>query len=324
MNKRIAKCVLGRLRIENENFKLSYNDSLSSDDCYALSSKELERIGFDGSVDDEIEKLKIEARLNLLDEGCFEFLKEDKRACFFIWCLFYEMKLDVNKSRSEMDLFGDLLHRYDAINVIKYINEFCEHRERYLFLKLKGARHDTRRVGGIYDYHKVKHSSLSHKERYENILDVFDLSIWSLDEKKDILSSLVTMYDVFRKEMGNMDWLNATNNDCVAWAYEYIAKTDVYVNYLRPFGYCEKYLSVLVSLDMWCAHPAEKKDFINKMKGSWRQKQYRKGNSDKRLINTYISNDAKVMLDEMVERAETTIGNMLERVIKEKYDKIVS
>ncbi len=220
----------------------------------------------------------------ILPDDEFDWVKKDKRICFWLWL----------KVRDEKD-----------------IDTF------YMGL--------SKPIRKTYDSFNINDTPLNTKERYNLITSFFDnLNIDVKTIREYLSKSKKEVIDIINNKI-NFNWLKIDNKEQCDWALRYIRNKDpiIFNKYITSTECPEEiYLSVIASFDSWQTSAAEKELFLIKIKKAWSQKKYRDEISDKKLLNTYISQDAKRKLDRLTKGSKKKINEVIEDLINKEYEKL--
>ncbi|WP_159565445.1 hypothetical protein [Budvicia diplopodorum] len=176
----------------------------------------------------------------------------------------------------------------------------------------------------IYDQLPINKIPASTIERYNAIVEFFDIL------RTDVRMIRVYFYHLRIKLQKvytfstSFLWIKKENKKQCEWAWDYMKRSGVIIkneNILTPISKKEMYFTIIAAFDSWFALDSEKELFLIKMKKAWSQKKYRDEVSDQKLLNTYISQNAKDKLDKMTAISKRKINEMIELMIDNEYKK---
>ncbi|MEQ5220051.1 hypothetical protein ABM024_08105 [Morganella morganii] len=119
-------------------------------------------------------------------------------------------------------------------------------------------------------------------------------------------------------------WIENKNKAQVDWALEYIrghfrSENDDMLYYYHPSSALNRiygFFDIILLSNESCEL------FIIKMKKAWSQVRYRESIKDKKVINTYVSNDVKEKLKEIVRISNKKTTEIISDLIRKEYDRL--
>ena len=180
----------------------------------------------------------------------------------------------------------------------------------------------------LYERMIIDRKPSSTNERYNAIISFFDQLDKNIDTKRNYLSYLKESLGSMSYYLKSFNWLNENDDEQCNWAFRYITtgNTNIFNPYIitSTLSTKEIYLTIITSFDTWYSSPAEKELFLIKIKKAWSQKKYRDETLKKKLLNTYISHDAKNKLDKLTKGSRRKINEVIEELINKEYEITVS
>ncbi|MBN3124056.1 hypothetical protein [Pectobacterium brasiliense] len=70
----------------------------------------------------------------------------------------------------------------------------------------------------------------------------------------------------------------------------------------------------------WPAHGDTKRVELDRIKKAYKQERFRESVKDKKVINTYVKNEVKMMLDELAKYNERNISQEIEFLITQAWE----
>ena len=180
----------------------------------------------------------------------------------------------------------------------------------------------------FYDIAGISKSPTNMAERYNQIIEFFDYLNKNIDTKRNYLLYLKESLGIINYYSKSFDWLSENDKEQCEWAFRYITtgNTNIFNSYIKISTWSAKeiYLAIIASFDTWYSSLAEKELFLIKIKKAWSQKKYRDETLKKKLLNTYISHDAKNKLDKLTKGSRRKINEVIEELINKEYEIAVS
>lgn len=185
-------------------------------------------------------------------------------------------------------------------------------------------------------YHQLQINPMptSNLERFECIRNYFDLWIdTSASIKSNFMFSLKNLWISSLKAVKTFMWLTKAEKEQCEWAWNYL--NDYHrketaelrpgirsINSFNPINDHEKFLAIYAALRIWRPHIAEKNQFIRNINRAWRERQRRKEQEDKKVINTYVSIKVKQKLDLLARYNRCKINEVLSDLINKEYKRL--
>ncbi|MCL1062600.1 hypothetical protein MK852_10685 [Shewanella benthica] len=233
---------------------------------------------------------------NLLPDSSFDWLDvKNSRLIYFIW--FYLRVSD----EPDLLLLGN---PPQPLFIMKYHSEASS-------------------INGIYNKMGGNLNPANSKERLKEIIDFFDKCHADTQSLKNFLDHLKSYSHNCLSDRKSVTWLSAANTIQTDWAWNYLLSEQMINDMLKPLNDVERYNAIVVTLDSWLRHPAEKELFVLRMKKAWSQKKHRDGLVGKKAYNITMSNDVQGMLEELAERSDSKINKTLEKLIRREYKKVL-
>jgi len=249
-----------------------------------------------GNIIDELLKT---ANNNLIQIEEFDWLKENENACCAIWGYLSSTPNKLLNINSQNNLFP-----------IQYPEAI------------------------FYHQLQINPMPTSNLERFECIRNYFDLWInTSASIKSNFMFSLKNLWISSLKAVKTFTWLTKAEKEQCEWAWNYL--NDYHrketaelrpgirsINSFNPINDHEKFLAIYAALRIWRPHIAEKNQFIRNINRAWRERQRRKEQEDKKVINTYVSIKVKQKLDLLARYNRCKINEVLSDLINKEYKRL--
>lgn len=130
--------------------------------------------------------------------------------------------------------------------------------------------------------------------------------------------------DWFNQNTDWLFWIENKNKAQVDWAVKYMRghfKSDD--NNMLYYYYPSSALNRIYGFfDIILTSNESRELFIIKMKKAWAQSRYRESIKDKKVINTYVSNDVKEKLKEIVRISNKKTTEIISDLIRKEYDRL--
>lgn len=130
--------------------------------------------------------------------------------------------------------------------------------------------------------------------------------------------------DWFSQNTDWLFWIENKNKAQVDWAVKYMRghfKSDD--NNMLYYYYPSSALNRIYGFfDIILTSNESRELFIIKMKKAWAQSRYRESIKDKKVINTYVSNDVKEKLKEIVRISNKKTTEVISDLIRREYDRL--
>lgn len=232
-----------------------------------------------------VDKMRAACNEVILPKKEFNWIKINDRNCFWVWLMIRGIK---NKN----------LPLYTSLNEFNNVP--------------------------LYDQLPINKIPASTKERYDAIIEFFDTLRIDVKLVRAYFSRLrIKLQQVYAFSTSFL-WIKKENKKQCEWAWDYMKRSGVIIkneNILTPISKKEMYFTIIAAFDSWFALDVEKELFLIKMKKAWSQKKYRDEVSGQKLLNTYISQNAKDKLDKMTAISKRKINEMIELMIDNEYKK---
>ena len=224
--------------------------------------------------------------------------KKEERLCYFIWCIIRQLSTqDAAKIYSMQVSLG----RSADMNSPALLNDY-----------------------NIYESLRLPTSLTSIDERYETIIDFFDLWILDVDRKRVVLKYIKEKWSQRYSSDDTFNWLDSGNEEQCKWAWKYLkAHEQIDVDFIDPCMPSELYNAVVSAIDYWEPIAPEIKElFLMKMKKSLGQKKHRDKQTDRKNYNFVLSIHAKEKLDQLASHHNKKKNEMLEFMINREFSKL--
>ncbi|HGM9927955.1 TPA: hypothetical protein ACKREO_004022 [Providencia stuartii] len=254
--------------------------------------------------------------LNILPIEGFSWIKDDEYACAYCWGVI---------TTRESDIFRDA--PFDTF----YLDE-----------------HWTENTSW-FDFLSLSKQAMSHEERYKVILNLFDGVFFKQGgEKQKTLDLLKELWLKASNDFNSFSFIKNMDEPSINWLLDYFNKyknerniegilglaprrmnrrnrSDLleYLSLYPQNSSSEKLIAVTSALRLWEAGDQyyERKDFISKLKNSYKQWHNRKNLDGRVAINSVIGNSEKERLKEMAKHYRMNQNNFLEALINKQYKK---
>ncbi|HHN8317685.1 TPA: hypothetical protein ACRRWN_003301 [Morganella morganii] len=156
----------------------------------------------------------------------------------------------------------------------------------------------------------------------DTIKSYFDRLNIPLDVKELLIDHIRT--DWFNQNTDWLFWIENKNKTQVDWAVEYIrghfkSEDNDMLYYYNPSSALNR---IYGFFDIILTSNESRELFIIKMKKAWAQSRYRESVKDKKVINTYVSNDVKEKLKEIVRSGNKKTTEVISDLIRREYDRL--
>ncbi len=255
--------------------------------------------------------LKRGAEINLIPDNKLSWInKENKRLCYFIWSFLRVANKEKIKQLIEYNpsVFSDnksnLLMHFSTV----FGGAFLKEELIYETLNLHNKPCD------INEIHKL-------------IIDYIDDVELTVDEKEKLINNIYYIWSDIEKNEKH-SWIDKNNFEQLQWIIDYLYKSTISIDFIPVHANkCQMYHAIISAIDLWDEHDTsiiykiEKKPFINKMKKSWKQKQYRDN-----LKNEHFSLSSTTLkkLEFISKNISKSHTKTIELIIDEKYKEIIS
>ncbi|OMQ24614.1 hypothetical protein [Serratia oryzae] len=232
----------------------------------------------------------------VIPESAFEWIKDNPRACYWIWYQVCTVTVERLSNYKEPDY------------------------ERRIPSYAQGEPDNTPSASMLYLYSQLKLNLLpsSHQERFNSIIDFFDLWPNSYSAKSKYLLDLKQQWSVIFNMRDPFHWLNENDNPQCLWAWEYVS-TKIHNYYIKPLSSKDYYNATYALFDTWSVHFDTKRIFFMQMSKAWGQKKYRDGLTHKVALNTYLDSEVKMKLDSLAKEEGKKINEMITSLINNAF-----
>lgn len=226
---------------------------------------------------------------NLIPLNEFDWLKENQRACNWVWLVLKTANNDSINLRTQP---------HDGYNYppISPTSAF------------------------LYDIIVNTPPPSSTPSRFKTIVEFFDGWDATLKIKYNLIGNLKTSWNLTSAFSIDFKWLKKEDAEQCEWTWNYIKKNIPFYSVLHPISHKEIYHFIYAYLDLWEAHPDTKKIFALKIKKAWDQKVFRKKQFNKLPLNTYLEEETKIMLDSLAEQRGQKLHETLDWIIKKEFN----
>ncbi|HEB1530387.1 TPA: hypothetical protein RY435_004022 [Escherichia albertii] len=252
--------------------------------------------------------IKFKMNSALLSDGNFSWLKDNKRATFWVWGQIY------------------LFHSFGLTGF----------ESNDIFIKEGLDIQASLRRNPVF----------SHGSRFDDIVYAFDLRMKiSYSEKQSIISFCHRYWANIFSDDKALKWISKRDIGLCQWAFNYIREhqsrialpvidsighyfgnkqlpdlNDTPANLLpEPVDNEELFNSILAMYDLWRVTPEKKELFLIHINKAWNQKKVRDNRKGKKALNTHISEGAKDRLMLLAYRHNMNIGPLLEMLIEKEF-----
>ncbi|BES86470.1 hypothetical protein PEC302110_35670 [Pectobacterium araliae] len=171
-----------------------------------------------------------------------------------------------------------------------------------------------------------KYNSIMTKENKVDLITIF-FNVWeiSIDTKLNIINEIKILWMKGSKEFPNpFHWLD--NKDIeqqkkmtarILKKIESGAPDISQLNLLKS----NQIIHILKAVFLfWPAHDDTKRVELDRIKKAYKQEKFRESVKDKKVINTYVKNEVKMMLDELAKYNERNISQEIEFLITQAWE----
>ncbi|MDM8752994.1 hypothetical protein [Morganella morganii] len=148
----------------------------------------------------------------------------------------------------------------------------------------------------------------------------------SLDIPQGIKELLIdhVKTDWFNQNADWLSWIENKNKAQIDWAVEYMrghfkSEDNDMLHYYNSSSALNR---IYGFFDIILTSNESRELFIIKMKKAWSQVRYRESVKDKKVINTYVSNDVKEKLKEIVRSSNKKTTEVISDLIRREYDRL--
>lgn len=130
--------------------------------------------------------------------------------------------------------------------------------------------------------------------------------------------------DWFNQNSDWLSWIENKNKAQIDWAVEYMrghfkSEDNDILHYYNSSSALNR---IYGFFDIILTSNESRELFVIKMKKAWSQVRYRESVKDKKVINTYVSNDVKEKLKEIVRSSNKKTTEVISDLIRREYDRL--
>lgn len=174
----------------------------------------------------------------------------------------------------------------------------------------------------FYDGTNLNKNPSSTKERNDIIIRFFDLDPRTGNEKEIYLSKLKNEWSKIYSNNDPFKTFDLKNEDQCKRVWDYITKKSNFTTYLNPANIKELRHSIYAAYDLWDNVDSEnKKRFLLQINKNEYQRRTRLKSSEKSILNTYITKEAKEKLLDLALYNNKTISRTIEDLILNECEK---
>ncbi|EJD6411007.1 hypothetical protein ACW2AL_04545 [Providencia sp. PROV170] len=245
---------------------------------------------------------------NVLPESDFSWFFNDENACAFIWGVLF----------NSGDNSG--FYRRYAFDIDRAASGF------YL------SKYNDDVLKNWFELLRIEPVQLSHIDRFKAITYFFNCAVFQRNTKKMLMDEIKAQWNEESQNVKEMTWLSDGGRDAAIWTWEYLKKYNDKergeqsyggINTLElfnPSGEGELPLVIYAVLRSWhFRHHSERKMLLLDMKKAWRQRAYRKGRNNIKILNCELDIDVKNHLDELAQAYNKSIVDMVTELIEKEY-----
>lgn len=273
----------------------------SIDSCSRDIMREIEHGGC-SDVEKLIKGINKQYQASQLTSSDFSLLnKNTKRACNWAWLFLHKQTIAYDNDRYNNSPFEDGVKRVSP-------RRYRSHSPR-LRLDAKSLEAHPNNIN----------------ERISAIKDAFLFSEVDKEGQIQIIELMKHIWlEIFQhNHLG--DWLKQKDTEQCDWAWNYIKNSEHsrYFTTWPPINHDEKYFAIQAVFDhgSW-ENPDKVNLLLNSMKKAWSQKKFRDKSEGKKPYSVTMTTKTKDRLDELVLHHELKITDIIERLIKEEYEKV--
>lgn len=174
----------------------------------------------------------------------------------------------------------------------------------------------------FYDGTNLNKNPSSTKERRDIIINFFDLDPRAGNEKEIYLSKLKHEWSKIYSDKDPFKTFDLNNEEQCQRVWRCITKKSNFTTYLNPANIKETRHSIYAAYDLWDNIDSEnKKRFLLQINKNEYQRRTRLKSSEKSILNTYITKEAKEKLLDLALYNNKTISNTIEDLILNECEK---
>lgn len=246
----------------------------------------------------------------------------------------YVLNLPENKQE---DAIRDLVKARDEMILPEVEFSWLRESKRasnFVWLRLKTARNnDLQKLciatalpaipeseweGTYFDSILGRQSSKDSDHHYAQICAFFDGWVLPVMLKQNLMSELKNAWSKSSSRPLKFDWLDGKNDSQCKWAWGYAKNNYPICNLFYPKSSMENRDFIIAVFDS-VEHESDAVLGLMKFRKAWSQRVFREKQEGKVPLNTYVSKEAKEMLDMISRRYDEKMYKTLERIIKEFY-----
>lgn len=159
------------------------------------------------------------------------------------------------------------------------------------------------------------------RELKDIIILYFDRLSIHVEHKEALMDYIKSVW--FSQSVEWLDWIDDKNENQMNWAAGYIETHFRSSNDTLYYYKSSSSLSKIYGFLDFCFNSNDSRElFIIKMKKAWAQNCYRESIKDKKVINTYVSNDVKEKLKEIVRVSNKKTNEVISDLIRREYNNL--
>ena len=238
-----------------------------------------------------VQSLIAEANQSLIPFDEFSWVKDDERACYFLWASIY-------------------LYSYAAYPALAWDAPTLEFQPKYIH---------------FYSQLNLKTNPSSSIERFNEVVKYFDQveqpRVWRLD----LIAHLKGVWGQIFSSRKPFPWLEKDNDEQCRWAWEYMRKSNIYISskpmthQFSPTSTAEIYLAIYAIYDTWRIDYGTRRLFKSDFNKAWQQKKLRDGRQGKKACSLVLHEDVKLKLDELAKTRKVTLSQLVEQLIEKEH-----
>lgn len=241
-----------------------------------------------------IETINLLCANRLLPKKSFDWIKNDDRACYYVWGKTINLDTTNIRDKKINDIFkfghGSIVNKKETPNKLEALN-------------LNKHPADT-------------------QERIDQIILIFDLIDLDIQKKEKALHDIKNEWSDIYSQKNNFRWLDFKNKEICEWAWNYIKNHSDFCINLSPINDYERYLCFYAAFDLWSAGKDTKKLFNININKAISQQKFRAGIKNKKALNTFIDKKAKEQLEFLSKNKNMRINQVIEYLIESEFNKL--
>ncbi|MBB1351238.1 MULTISPECIES: hypothetical protein [unclassified Pseudoalteromonas] len=237
-----------------------------------------------------VQSLIAEAEQSLLSLDEFDWIKDNERACYFLWASIY-------------------LNSYAEYPAHPLALQTQEHQPQYIH---------------FYSQHNLKSNPSNSKERFGEVVNYFDRVRQPREWKLNLIAHLKGIWGHIFSSRKPFSWLEKDNEEQCRWAWDYISKIDwdnskPMISQLSATSTKEMYFAIYAAYDTWNAATEAKRLFTIDFNKAWQQKKHRDSRQGKKACSLVLHEDIKNKLDELAKTRKVTLSQLVEQLIEKEH-----